>query len=118
MSLITIKDLVVQGRHGVTQAEKAQPQPFGISLELTVDLSAAALSDNLNDTVNYSMARQAVIDVVQNQSFNLIERLAQAIGEAVLDQDKRIQKVLISVDKLEIFASGVPGVRLEVSRPA
>ncbi len=116
MSVIYLKDLVVTGTHGVHQAEKDHPQRFSISVELSFDASAAATSDDLKDTINYSTVRQIIIDVVQNTSFNLLERLAQTIGDRILVQDERPETVFVSVSKLDVFETGIPGVELEVSR--
>jgi FolB domain-containing protein len=114
MSVIYIKDLVVKARHGVHQSEKDKTQRFIINLELTVDLSRAAATDDLTDTLNYSELRRVIIDITQNNSFNLLERLAGAIADQLLT-DKRIQKLSLSIDKPDVFKTGRPGVRLEIT---
>jgi len=112
--VIYIKDLVVEGKHGVHQREKDHSQRFSINAELTIDIAKAGLSDELADTLNWSRLRTTIIDTVQNNSFNLVERLAQEIAVQIL-LDKRVQKLVLSVDKLDAFKTGVPGVRLEVN---
>lgn len=114
MSVIYIKDLVVKARHGVHQAEKDKTQRFIINLELTVDLARAAATDDLADTLNYSELRHTIIDITQNNSFNLLERLAQTIADQLLT-DQRIQKLSLSIDKPDVFKTGRPGVRLEIT---
>jgi 7,8-dihydroneopterin aldolase/epimerase/oxygenase len=114
MSTIYIKDLIIEAKHGIHEHEKAQPQRFIINLELTVDLTRAAASDDLADTLNYSELKQTIIDVTQNNSFNLIERLAGAIADRLL-ADKRIQKLNLSIDKPDAFKTGRPGIRLEIT---
>jgi dihydroneopterin aldolase len=114
MSVIYIKDLVVEAKHGVHQHEKDKPQRFVINLELTLDMTQAVASDDLADTLNYSELRQIIIDTTQNNSFNLIERLAQAIADAILT-DHRIQKLSLTIDKPDVFKTGRPGIRLEIT---
>jgi dihydroneopterin aldolase len=114
MSVIYIKDLVVEARHGIHEHEKAKSQRFIINLELTVDLTRAAASDDLADTLNYSELKQAIIDITQNNSFNLIERLAGAIADELL-ADTRIQKLSLAIDKPDAFKNGSPGIRLEIT---
>jgi len=114
MSVIYIKDLIVEAKHGVHQREKTHAQRFSVSAELTIDTLKAAASDNLDDTINWSGLRTTIIDTVHNNSFNLIERLAQEIAQQIL-RDKRIQKLVLTIDKLDAFQSGVPGIKLEVS---
>ena len=115
MATIYLRDLIVSGRHGVHPEEKATPQPFQISAELDVDTSTAQHSDDLADTIDYAQLRQQIISVVEVNSFNLIERLAQAIADELLS-DKRIKSVSVEVAKPQIFKSGVPALRITVQQ--
>jgi FolB domain-containing protein len=117
MAVIYIKDLVVEGKHGVHQREKDHPQRFSITTELTIDTAKAGVSDDLNDTLNWSALRDVITDTVQNNSFNLVERLAREVGDRLILSDVRIQKLIVSIDKLDAFETGMPGVRLEVNPP-
>jgi dihydroneopterin aldolase len=117
MSIIHIRNLVVEGRHGVHPHERAAPQKFSISVELSVDTSRAAKTDDIDDTVNWSWVRNVIIDSVQDESFNLLERLAQVIAERIL-ANKNVAKLTLSIDKLEAFDSGVPGITIEAKHPA
>jgi FolB domain-containing protein len=112
--LVYIKDLLVEAKHGVHEREKTNSQPFNFTVELTLDSSRAAVSDDLADTLNYTELRQTIINIAQNNSFNLLERLAQEIADQLL-QDRRVQKVMITIDKPAVFKDSTPGVRLEVS---
>jgi dihydroneopterin aldolase len=117
MAVIYIKDLVVSGKHGVHPHEKEHAQRFSVGVELTVSTAAmaqAAASDDLADTIDYSVVRGVIIDVVQNNSFNLIERLAHEIADRILT-DPRVQNLVVSIDKLDAFKTGVPGIRVEIS---
>lgn len=115
MAVIYLKDLVVSGVHGVHQHEKAAAQPFRISVELVVDISAATASDRLADTLDWAQLRQLIITVVEGQSFNLVEKLAHEIATALL-RDERVSKVRVTVDKLDAFESGLPGIQMELGR--
>jgi dihydroneopterin aldolase len=115
MSSIYIKDLIIEAKHGVHQHEKQLPQRFSVSVELTIDIKKASMSDELNDTLNWSQLRQIIITTVQNNTFNLIERLAKEVADQIL-LNKQVQSVLISIDKLDAFPSGNPGIRLTVDQ--
>ena len=71
-------------RHGVLPHEKVEPQPFEVDLVLHADLSAAAASDDLADTVDYAALYDLVAAIVVGPSFDLIEGLAGAIARAAL----------------------------------
>lgn len=81
---ITLRGMRFPGRHGVTPEERAEPQPFEVDLVLRFDLSRAAASDDLVDTVDYASVFETTRRIVLGRSFNLIEALAAAIGDAVL----------------------------------
>lgn len=112
MLRIYIKDLAVEAKHGVNKSEKEHAQRFVFNVELTVADSRAGTSDDPADTINYSEVKKAVIDTAQSNSFNLIEKLAQAVADRIL-RDKRVKKVIISIDKPDVWDNGTPGIRLE-----
>lgn len=81
---ITLRGMRFMGRHGVTVEERAEAQPFEVDLALVLDLSHAAASDNLADTVDYAAAFTVAHRIVEGRSFQLLEALAGAIAEGVL----------------------------------
>jgi dihydroneopterin aldolase len=110
-----IKDLVVAGKHGVHDHEKESPQRFKITVELSVGASKAAVSDNLADTLDWSQLKSSIVHIVENHSYDLMERLAMEIAAEML-KDTRVTKAVVTIDKIDAFESGVPGVRLEVDQ--
>jgi len=71
-------------RHGVLDHEKDTPQPFEVDLVLRADLSAGAVSDDIDATVDYGPLFDLVRSIVEGPSFDLIEALAGAIAAAAL----------------------------------
>ncbi|HEX5744228.1 MAG TPA: dihydroneopterin aldolase [Candidatus Saccharimonadales bacterium] len=114
---VFIKDLVIAGKHGVNDHEKESPQRFNVTVELNLAATKATISDNLLDTADWSRLRRRIIAIVEGKSYNLIERLAMEIAAKLLE-DKRIAKAIVTIDKIDAFESGIPGVRLEVDRTA
>lgn len=95
---ITLTGLTVFGRHGVFDHERENGQEFTIDLHLQLDLSAAAASDDVVDTVHYGELAEKVAAVVAGEPVNLIETLAQRIADVVL-ADARVQSVDVVVHK-------------------
>ncbi len=87
-----------QGRHGVRPAEREQPQEFKVDLDIEADLGPAGESDRLADTVDYSRARAAAKEVIEGTSMELLESLAAAIAERILDLP-RVEAVSVRVAK-------------------
>ena len=76
METIRIKGLEIFAYHGVNPEEKENGQRFVLDLAMTADLSRAAQSDDLRDTVNYAAVRKAVTAAFTAQKYDLIERAA------------------------------------------
>ena len=107
MDRILVSGLRVMGVHGVLPEEQVRAQPFGVELELVVDLAPAGASDALADTVDYGTLIEAVSGVISGEHHQLIERLAERIAE-ICRADSRVRGVVVEVRKLE------PPVRAEV----
>lgn len=99
MDRILLQGLRVVGVHGVLPEEQERAQPFGIDLELSVDLTSAGSSDDLADTVSYADVLDAIAAIVRDESYRLLERLATRIAEVCRDDD-RVTGVVVTVKKL------------------
>jgi dihydroneopterin aldolase len=97
--VILIKGLSVSGCHGMLASEKTQPQNFIIDMELTIPSEKAAWSDDLVDTVSYSSVCLLLTEIIENENFNLIERLAGRLTEAVFDTFQEVSEIVVTVKK-------------------
>lgn len=95
---IEIRGLRAFGRHGVLAAEQRDGQTFLIDLRLQLDLSAAAGSDALADTVDYAALAAAVVGRVADTRYDLIEALAEDLAGLALS-DPRVEAVDVRVAK-------------------
>lgn len=96
---IEIRGLRALGTHGALPEELGRAQPFEVDLDVESDLSAAASSDELADTVDYAEIAAAALEPVRKESFKLLERLAAAIAAGVLELDG-VSGVTVTVRKL------------------
>ncbi len=96
---IELRGMRFLGRHGVTLQERMEPQPIEVDLILWTDLEAAAASDELADTVDYSAAFAQVAGIVQAESYRLIEALAGAILDALMVAQPRVRAAEVRVRK-------------------
>ncbi len=109
LDVIAIRNVRVYGRHGVTDAERRQAQPFDVDVWLEVDLSRAARSDRIADTLDYAGVYQSIVDAVENTSHELLERLAGEILDAVCS-DRRIVQARVRVAKPGFLSGATPSV--------
>jgi dihydroneopterin aldolase len=105
MDKIIAKGLTFSGCHGVLPTEKTTPQTFIIDLELWLDLKLAARNDDINFTVNYDQLFHQVERIVKEESFNLIETLAETIAQKIIN-DYPVEAVEITVYKPQAPVSG------------
>lgn len=101
MDKILIKDLKLFAYHGVNPEEKRDGQNFILDITLYSDLSKPCLTDNVNDTVSYAKVIKTVRAVFTEKSFDLIEKAAQTVSDAILDSYPAIVKVKILLKKPE-----------------
>jgi 7,8-dihydroneopterin aldolase/epimerase/oxygenase len=100
---VELYGLVLEGRHGVEQEERARPQRFLYDLRL--DLATEPLSDRIEDAVDYREVVACVRAVSDGRQFRLLEAMAAAVAEAILSQFP-LEGARVRVRK--------PDVRLEV----
>lgn len=74
-----LEGLDVMVRIGIYDAERLAPQRVIIDVELVLDADAAPQSDDVNETLNYDLIRNTVMDIAGRQHFDLQETLARAL---------------------------------------
>jgi 7,8-dihydroneopterin aldolase/epimerase/oxygenase len=96
---VEVRGLRVDGVHGVLEEERAGPQPFEVDLDLYLDTGEAAATDDLTTTADYAGAVDAAVAVVTGRPHRLLESLAGAIADVVLE-DPRVVEVTVAIRKL------------------
>lgn len=96
---IILQGLQFYGFHGVLPEEKANGQWFEVDLELWGDFQLAAKSDDLRLGLDYSLIYRKVKEVMEGESRNLLENVAQYIIDSILGMPL-VRKVLVRVKKL------------------
>lgn len=101
MDKISIKGLKFFAYHGVNPEEKENGQNFVIDLDYYVNIARACQMDTLDDTVSYAKVVKTIRRVFTAEKYDLIERAAQVIADAVLDEFDDIFKVEVTLKKPE-----------------
>ncbi len=94
-----VDDLSLRTIVGVHEWEQRERQEVVVHLEAEVDLGAAAVTDDLEDTVDYGRLIRGVQAHVEGSRFHLLERLAGSIADHVLEEFPRVAAVTVRVDK-------------------
>ena len=96
---IFVKGLSLHAYHGVMAHEAKVGQSFSIDMELEIDLSAAARSDKVVDTVSYDKVVECASKAFSAQRFRLIEAAAGSIADAVLTAFPRVNAIEVTIHK-------------------
>lgn len=99
MGKIMIKGLKVYAYHGVNPEEKRDGQPFVLDIVMENDLSKAGETDDLNDTVSYAKAMKTAIRVMNEKSYDLLEKVAQRVADQILIEYPSIMSVDVLLKK-------------------
>ncbi len=116
--ILLVEDIRFYGHHGVTPAEQDVGAWFSVDVELALDLTPAALSDDLGAAVDYGLVVRRVVAVATEKRVRLLERLAGLLCEALL-REFPAREVTVRVRKLTAPMDGIaaiPGVRMKRTR--
>jgi FolB domain-containing protein len=98
MDSIHIEDLHARCILGIGNEERREKQDVVINITLFADLSKAAQTDSIDDTIDYAALKKKILDSVEKSEYYLAEALAQHIANLCLD-DPRVIEVKIKVEK-------------------
>jgi 7,8-dihydroneopterin aldolase/epimerase/oxygenase len=99
MGIVEIEGMHFYAYHGHFEAERIVGNEFLVDVWLKTNCSEAAVTDNLEDALNY----QAVYDLVKKEmqvKSHLLEHVAGRILDALAAEFPSIQKAKIKVSKL------------------
>ena len=96
---IFIRGLSLHAYHGVMPYEGKVGQSFMIDLVLDIDLSTAARTDKVADTVSYDQVVAAASTAFTSQKFKLIEAAAGKVADSVLAKFPRVRSVEVTIHK-------------------
>jgi dihydroneopterin aldolase len=115
MITIELRGLRLFGHHGVHAHEKENGQDFLFDVDLQVGDRGA--SDRLEDAVDYRNVARAVEAVSDARSYDLLEALATAVADDLLDRFAA-ERVVVRVVKPAVKPGGLDGLAgVSVSRP-
>ncbi|MEW9672706.1 dihydroneopterin aldolase [Ammoniphilus sp. 3BR4] len=99
MDKIYFNGMEFYGYHGVYPEENKLGQRYLVDVELYLDLSKAAETDDLQFTINYAQVYELCKMVVENETFQLVEKVAQQIAERALQKFQLLDELMVRVTK-------------------
>lgn len=98
MATIHIKNLRLRTFIGFNEEEKTKKQDVIINIQLVYNASLAAESDSVDDACNYKILTKKIIALVEQQSFELLEKMAADILNLIAEVGD-IHSASVEIDK-------------------
>lgn len=117
MNEIIIRQLSVNARVGITEAERAEPQHLLVNIMITPQTGFAKLEDDIARTVDYYAASRRIIHLAGERPRQLIETLAVDIADLLL-KEFSVERVEVEVRKFILPDTEYVAVRYGRSRAA
>ena len=106
MDTIFLSEVKVQTKLGVPDWERMVEQTIILDIEISYDLSQACKSDDVADTIDYGLVVNRIRETLKENSFKLVEALAEHVCQLILTEFKAID-VKVKVAKPAIL----PGLK-------
>lgn len=116
MDKIIIQGLQLHSLIGVYDWERLKKQPLLVDVELDLDLSKAAKSDDVKDTIDYAELASVLEEIAGKCEYQLLEALADKMIQE-LHNRYPTSRVTLSVTKPDIL-SNAKSVSVQLSRKA
>lgn len=96
---VRLINAVFYAHHGVMQEEHRIGGRYEVDVEMAVNFEDAARNDDLDKTVDYEMVYALAKEIILNNRFFLIERLAYLMARRILDEAPIVHSVEVTVRK-------------------
>jgi dihydroneopterin aldolase len=98
MSYITISELEVYYRVGITDEERSKPQRLLLTVQMKFDFTSAAISGRIERSVDYAEVLKLLQKLGEGRNWKLIESVARDIAERILAEFP-VENVTIEIKK-------------------
>jgi len=114
MGIIKLQNIRTFSFHGCLEEEAKIGSDYRVDLEIKTDLRKSAVSDELNDTVDYVLLNRIVVEEMAIRS-KLLEHVANRIITRIFKEIASVSRINLSVSKLNPPIGGdVEAVTIEI----
>ena len=86
MDIVFLRGLRIETVIGIYDWEKEIKQPVVLDLEMGADVAKAALSDRIEDALDYKAVSKRLKQFVSDSRFELVETLAERCARLIMDE--------------------------------
>lgn len=96
---IRIKNLRLRTIIGIFDWEKKRKQDVIVNIAMDFDGAMAQKSDDIAHTINYKQVRNQVSEYIENNEFDLIEKVTGDVADLILKNHELVTSVQVEIDK-------------------
>ena len=113
--LLRLEGMSFFGHHGHLPDERSAGVHLDVDVAITTDVRPASASDRIDDALDYARLVETCRRVVEEQSFNLVETVAEHLAAALL-AEPLASAVRVRVAKRPPLAASVDRFSVTVER--
>ena len=99
MNTISLVDLEITCIIGILPYERVKEQNILLDIDLDVDFGDSTYTDDINETIDYTIIAEMATQLAITKKYKLIESLCSDLNNLFLDTYKIIQQSIITVKK-------------------
>lgn len=88
MDIVYLNDLRIETVIGIYDWERRTRQTVILDIEMGADISEAARTDNIENTLDYKAVAKRLFAFIESSEFKLVETLAEKVAEIILVEFK------------------------------
>jgi dihydroneopterin aldolase len=111
---VFVRGLIIECTIGVHEQEHRLKQRLRVNLDLGIPETFAVVTDHIAEVVCYDEIIGKVSELLARRHFGLLEVAAEEVARLCLN-DTRVQKVRISLEKLDVYKNA-KSVGIEIWR--
>jgi len=84
--IVYIRELEIETIIGIYDWEREIKQIVSIDVEMATDIRNAAISDNIEDALNYKAVCKRIIGFVEDSEYQLVETMAEHLATIIIEE--------------------------------
>lgn len=86
LDIVFIEDLRIETIIGIYDWERETKQTIALDIEMAADNTKAALSESIDDALNYKAVAKRMIAFTEESQFQLVETLSEQLVEIIMNE--------------------------------
>ena len=113
---LIIRDIEFIGHCGLTEEERTVGQRISADVEISFDISRAAASDRIEETINYVEVCKRVVSIGKSSGCHLLETLADKMAEEIINSYS-VSEITLRLRKCSVPIEFIKGsFEVEITR--